>query len=268
MIDTLKNGVDRVADRVSGRRTLEQWLRPVVFGIVLATSSACNVELPGVSQSERPRLPEDFEVGNMDGGSDSFDEMDSVDSISGDVGSDSIDGVDGGADVDATSDLGTDASSCPAGTEDCNDDGVCETNILSDFKNCGGCRSVCVGTDNVCDNGTCGCKANVPITPSCGDGRCEDTTELTSCPQDCSVKHGTGGTNGEGYSCVDSYNGGVTVCSTELEPNKGPDAENCFFCENANPQFKPNSNNGVCDTDVLEDCEKNPYECGECNSCI
>ena len=41
---------------------------------------------------------------------------------------------------------------CPAGFDDCDCDGICETNVLSDKNNCGTCGAVC-GT--ICVNGSC-----------------------------------------------------------------------------------------------------------------
>ena len=49
------------------------------------------------------------------------------------------------------------AGECPVGFDDCDCDGTCEMNVLSDPFNCGKCGNVCPG--NYCNNGTC-----IPVT--------------------------------------------------------------------------------------------------------
>ena len=76
---------------------------------------------------------------------------------------------------------------CSSGSGDCDCDGTCETNVLSDPNNCGRCGIVCESGE--CDNGFC--DAVVPVLGGlvpCGRDFDDDTTQWNE-KEDCQICH-------------------------------------------------------------------------------
>ena len=91
---------------------------------------------------------------------------------------------------------------CAAGRKDCDGDKVCETDPLTDPRNCGACGTTC-GVFKVCSDGRCVCEpGRTPCGISCCrpgaaccDGRCVD---LSDDPDNCGA---CGSRCGEGQVC-------------------------------------------------------------------
>ena len=93
---------------------------------------------------------------------------------------------------------------CRSGFADCDRDGNCETNRLTDPDNCGTCGSRC--PSGVCSNGACTCNRN------------------DHCPQECrcTSRVGGGGVCARATRC-----GSIPTCESDVDC---PPRELCAFC--------------------------------------
>lgn len=134
------------------------------------------------------------------------------------------------------------AGQCATGTcssdyADCdqNPSNGCETGVVTDPKNCGGCGVVCPGTANgfpTCANSTCGVGCS-PGFSTCGSGTtCFDTLNdpvhcgCTQCP---GPTAGTGTPSCSGGKCSVTCTPGLTLCGTQCLDLKTNNA-NCGVC--------------------------------------
>jgi Collagen triple helix repeat (20 copies) len=103
--------------------------------------------------------------------------------------------------ADAGTDVASDSGICPPGFADCdkNPSNGCETNITTDWQNCGACLNVCKGT----------CSNNVCKAPSCADGVRNGSETDTDCGGACS-RCATGNMCGLSTDCQSA------VCTTNV----------------------------------------------------
>jgi hypothetical protein len=132
---------------------------------------------------------------------------------------------------------------CAVGYADCNANKLtdgCETNLLSDSNNCGGCGVLCA--THMCLNGVCqGCSCQAGFADcdnNCVSNGCEtnlqtDVNNCGGCGQACSLNHVVNAacTNG---SCTGACAPGWGDCNGNMhdgcETNLASDAHNCGAC--------------------------------------
>lgn len=127
---------------------------------------------------------------------------------------------------------------CPAGTQDCQGTGICQTNTNTNVSNCGGCGRVCFTTNGIpnCINGQCGVSSCNPGFANCDgtpDNGCESkiNTDINNCGG-CGKKCIT--TNGipnciNGQCGISSCNSGFVNCNSACI-NPLIDSKNCGSC--------------------------------------
>jgi hypothetical protein len=115
---------------------------------------------------------------------------------------------------------------CAAGYADCDATKLtngCETNILTDHDNCGGCGVVCSGVGETCQNGSCFCTANADSV-TCAGKTCGSA--VNNCGQTVSC-----GTCGGGETCNQSGQCVSPTCASLSQPCAlNSDCCAGFFC--------------------------------------
>jgi len=129
---------------------------------------------------------------------------------------------------------------CPSGLGECDGDPsvYCETDLLNDLENCGGCGRACSGASvaaRICTNGSCTSSCDLgfgnctrPAAPTADDG-CElrvatDSTDCGGCGNSCSAQ---------------SLGGGGLVC--------GQPAANRCGCDGNSSRCRQGTSGGTCD---------------------
>jgi hypothetical protein len=163
---------------------------------------------------------------------------------------------------------GTCTTSCPTGTADCDDDGVCETDTTTSEQHCGGCNQpcdsnqtcvngVCTGSstcafpcsgDKVCDEsrGFCVCPAERPVQCEFNSGRCSANpqTDSTRCGLHC-------------YDCEQSYAPGYHCCNGQCVNGCGPATNGSCAAEPCGASCTPCTGGKLC-------CNLGPGTTGQC----
>jgi hypothetical protein len=155
---------------------------------------------------------------------------------------------------------------CQAGYADCDGDKLtngCETGILSNVNNCGGCGNVCSGNhvptehctsgicDGACATGYADCNGN-KLTDGCEINTATDEANCGSCNLVCSTNHVTasclsGTCSGACASGWDDCNSNKQTDGCEM--NTASNLQNCGTCGNdcTNP-VPPQANSVACTT--------------------
>ncbi|MCX7958294.1 MAG: choice-of-anchor D domain-containing protein, partial [Deltaproteobacteria bacterium] len=170
--------------------------------------------------------------------------------------------------------------SCKGTYQDCNNDvsDGCESDMLIDNSNCGGCRKIC-GNKSSCKNGSCVCESgylncdNDFATNGCEVDKNTDPAHcgdcITNCGQNSVCVSGFCGCQNDYKNCNNRLDDGCEVnikinanhcgdCNVKCGPNA--------FCDNG--QCKCNFGYGNCNGDWFDGCEKylmfDKNNCGEC----
>jgi hypothetical protein len=169
---------------------------------------------------------------------------------------------------------------CPASTQNCDGQlGVCNTPILNDPNNCGGCNSSCINVTStgVCDNGFCEKCPEGKANCALGTGFCN--TNLLTSEQNCGAcgrvcENGNACINGT-CECVSNCNctGDATRCG-DVCVDINTDVFNCGSCGAACVGENQVCQNGVCACpapsilcgNVCVNPNDDANNCGTCNN--
>jgi len=127
---------------------------------------------------------------------------------------------------------------CSPGSDDCNDDGVCES-LAEDPDNCGACGTVCGSTTPVCSAGRCRVGA-------CPGGTADCDSNDTDCETDITQAATCGGCNNN--------------CTGRPNTTGGT-------CSNGTCQITCATGFANCNGDIADGCETNTRTLSNCGSC-